>query len=270
MENSGTTKIHGREEIKKYFRNGEIPSEIHFKYLIDSMVNKEDDGFFKNEEDGLHISSLGRSKRMITFYEKVDELTPFFYFEKNDQGIPGLRLRPTPPKDMDANMETDEASFFFHEGGKLGIGKKSDEKFKLDVKGFVGMEGRIGTYPSGPGSVPADGKWHPIITGLDNCQAFEVVARTGKRTTGKFAILHAIALKAYGNSRGRIRKTCAYYGFFWNRLSLKWKGNTHDYSLMLRSNNNYGEGIKIYYSITRLWDDERAGIPESYYYKSDE
>lgn len=266
MNNNIGTKNHGREEIKKFFENGKIPSEIHFKYLIDSMVNKEDDGFSKDEAEGMHISSLGPSKRMITFYEKVNEQTPFFYFEKNDQGIPGLRLRPSNPPGANA----EENSFFFHDGGRLGIGKISDDQFKLDVKGFVGMEGRMGTYPSGPGYVPANGKWHPIITGLDNCQAFEVVARTGKINSGKFAILHAIALSAYGKTRGRIRKTCAYYGFFWNKLNLKWKGDTHNYSLMLRSNSNYGEGINIYYSLTRLWDDEKAGMPENYYYKSDD
>ncbi len=266
MEKKLNKKSHGREELKKFFRNGGIPTENHFGYLIDSVVNKEDDGFAKDEQNGLHVSSLGSSKRLVTFYNSIDELEPIFFLDKHTQDNPGLKLQSaTKPEGV---QEEDENCFFLQQGGKLGIGKRADPKFKLDVKGWVGMEGRMGTFGSGPGYVPADGKWYPVITGLDNCQAFEIVARAGKRGTGKFAILHAIALSAYGRSNSRIRKTCAHYGFFWNRLSLRWKGSTHNYSLELRSNSNFGEGFRIYYSITRLWDDEEASLPDQYYYSS--
>jgi hypothetical protein len=84
------------------------------------------------------------------------------------------------------------------------------------------------------------------------------MARTGLKGSGRFAIMHAIALSAYGHSRSRIRRTCAHYGFFWNKLKLRWKGSTHNYSLQLRSNSNFGSGVPIHYSITRLWDDEEV------------
>jgi len=80
------------------------------------------------------------------------------------------------------------------------------------VDGFIESKGRIGSYESG--NVLADGKWHTIIKELDNCNAFEIVARTGKKGSGRFAILHALAVSAFGKSRSRIRKTSAYYGFF--------------------------------------------------------
>lgn len=253
MEKKENKKIHGREELKKYFRNGRVPTENHFGYLIDSMINKQDDGFSKDEDNGLHISPAESSKRLLTFYTSIDELQPFFFVEKNSLGIPALKLQPS---NIPGGSENgDEQSFFFHEGGRLGVGKRSDKNYKLDVKGLVGMEGRIGTFKSG--TVPADGSWHPIIEGLDNCQAFEIVARTGDKGKGKFAMMHAIALSTYGKSKSKIRKTGAYYGFFWNKLNLRWKGeSTHRYHLQLRSNSNYGPGVRIFYTVTRLWDDE--------------
>jgi hypothetical protein len=267
MDNKKNNKSHGREELKKFFRNGNIPTENHFSFLIDSMVNKEDDGFMKDEEHGKHLSSLGASKRLLTFYTNIDEMTPLFFFEKHNQGFPGIKLQ-TASKPQE--LEEEENCFFLQEGGRMGIGKKTDPKYKLDVKGWVGMEGRMGTYGSGPGKVPADGQWHPIITGLDNCQAFEIVARAGKKGTGKFAIMHAIALSAYGRSSSKIRKTGAHYGFFWNKLNLRWRGTTHNYALELRTNRNFGEGIQIVYTITKLWDDEEAALPEQYYYSSND
>jgi hypothetical protein len=257
MNNQVNGKTHGREELKKFFKNGGLPSEKHFSYLIDSMVNREDDGFSKDEESGLHVSSGGASKRLVTFYDSIDEMTPFFYIDKNIQEPQSLQLhcaaRPH-------EMKEEENCFFFGAGGQLGIGKKTAPQNKLDVKGFVGMEGRMGTFSQRqePCIVPADGRWHPILSGLDHCQAFEIVARTGRKGTGRFAIMHAIALSAYGHSRSRVRKTCAHYGFFWNSLSLRWRGTTHSNSLFLKSNSNFGKDVKIRYSITRLWDDEEV------------
>lgn len=268
--NTKDIKSHGRAELKKLFRNGTIPSETSFEDLIDSMVNKEDDGFAKDDVNGLHLSSPQTCPRLVTFYQGIDELTPIFYIDK-DVNDTGIKIRSAAPN-------SDDAYFFFQSGGKLGIGARATNK--LDVAGWVGMEGRIGTFkPSpepfaapdpGPGLryVPADGRWYPIVEGLDNCQAFEVVARAGKRGSGKFAILHAIALSAYGRSRSKIRKTSAHYGFFWNKLSLRWTGSTHNFRLELRTNNNFGENTRIYYAITRLWDDEEAGMPSAYFYST--
>jgi len=257
MSNSNNGKTHGREELKKFFRNGGLPSEQHFSYLIDSMVNKEDDGFSKDETNGMHLSSSGTSGRLVTFYTGIDEMEPLFYIDKSNQELRGLQLQYAgKPEDM----KEEENCFFLQEGGRLGVGKPVGAQCKLDVKGMVGMEGRIGTFSQQqkPCTVPADGKWHPILSGLDHCQAFEVMARTGLKGSGRFSIMHAIALSAYGHSWGKVRRTCAHYGFFWNKLSLRWRGSTHNYSLQLRSNSNFGSGVLIYYSITRLWDDEEV------------
>lgn len=111
-----------------------------------------------------------------------------------------------------------------------------------------------------------------IIDGLDNCNAFEIVARAGRRITpgkasGKFALVHAIAVASFGNSHSRIRKTSSHYGFFWNKISLKWKGDTRKYSLWIKTNSHYGVNEKIFYRITKLWDDNLF-TEENYYYKN--
>lgn len=247
-------KIYGREELKKYFRNGNIPNESHFEYLIESMINKQDDGISKDDAHGLHIFKSELSERLITFFDNMDENHPFFLIEKDNKETPSLRFYPH--EESGETTGGEENSFFFHEGGMLGIGKRCSPEYKLDVGGFIGIEGRIGTYKTG--SVPADGSWHSIVGGLDNCQAFEVVARAGNKGNGKFSIIHAIALSTYGRSKSKIRKTCAHYGFFWNKLKIRWKAHsTHNYHLQVRTNCNYGYDAKIFYSVTKLWDDER-------------
>jgi len=261
MESKQNKKVYGREELKQYFRNGRMPTENHFGYLIDSTINKQEDGFSKDEENGLQIAPLGASRRLVSFYRAVDDLAPFFFIEKDDLEYPSLRLQPNNPGA--GKQEEERSSFFFHTDGKLGIGKKSDPNFKMDVKGFAGMEGRTGTYKVG--KVPANGQWQPILEELDNCQAFEVVARTGLKHAGRHAMLHAYAVSAFGSSRGKIRQTCAYYGFCWNKIKLRWKGSTRNYQLQMRTNSNYGPGVEIYYRITRLWADELF-MPGEYYY----
>ena len=136
-------KVYGRDELKQYFRNGVMPTENHFGYLIDSTINKQEDGFSKDEDNGLRVATLGDSKRLVSFYRATDDLEPFFCMEKDEQDSPGLRIKPGASKDDAAEQEK---SFFFHMNGNLGIGKKSDPRFKVDINGFTGMQGRMGTF----------------------------------------------------------------------------------------------------------------------------
>src|SRR5690606_17966422 len=145
-----------REQLKEFFRNGKIPSEKHYADLINSMVHKVDDGFSKDEINGLRISSTEETKNLISFYKDLNEQDPFYVVAKDELDPDALTFKPFHAVE-NAKNETD-SSFFFHNNGKLGIGKKCDDKFKVDVNGFVGFEGRIGTYNSG--TRPANGRWH--------------------------------------------------------------------------------------------------------------
>jgi hypothetical protein len=261
MEKQIRKKTYGREELKKYFRNGQIPSETHFAYLIDSVIVQQDDGVSKDEENGYIISPLGSSSRLITFYRNMDQMEPFFYIDRDSHQSASLRF--TSGTAASDEKQREDASTFLHQDGSVGFGKRCEPDLRAEFKGFAGMEGRKGTYRHG--DVPADGKWHTVAEDLDNCQAFEVMARTGKKGSGKFSIMHAIALSAFGKSSSSIRKTRAYYGFFWNKLNLRWSGTTHNYRLELRANRNYGKGVNIYYNISKLWDDELFLRGEEYY-----
>ncbi len=270
MEKEIRKKIYGREELKKYFRNGQIPSETHFAYLIDSVIVQQDDGVSKDEENGYVITPLGSSSRLITFYKGMDRREPFFYVDRDINQSSSLRftsgeypLDDTSGDALSDEKKKDGVSTFLHQDGSVGFGKRCEPDLRAEFKGFAGMEGRKGTYRHG--YVPADGKWHIVAEDLDNCQAFEVMARTGKKGSGKFSIMHAIALSAFGKSSSSIRKTRAYYGFFWNKLNLRWSGTTHKYCLELRANRNYGKGVNIYYNIAKLWDDELFLKGEEYY-----
>jgi hypothetical protein len=114
-------------------------------------------------------------------------------------------------------------------------------------------------------TVPADGNWHTIMDHLDHCNAYEVTARVGIHKTGRHALLHAIALSAYGNSHHRIRRTRARFSF-WRPINIKirWHGTTHDYALQIKTSRDLGTEVNIKYYVTQLWDDETMGIPDHY------
>ncbi len=298
MVSKTSVKNLNRDDLKKFFRNGQMPSENHFGYLIDSMINKQDDGFIHDDDDGLILASSLR-KRFVTLNNKSTEDTrPFFSIgadDKDEQDNQSLRFTslaaPTPAaatqsfflhskdnagagKKANSNYRVDVSdfvaaqaapqNFFLHSNGNMGVGKKSDKNYRVDVSGFVAAQGRVGTYVQG--NVPANGKWQDITPDLDNCSAFEVVARTGKKTSGRFAILHAIALSAFGRSRGRIRKTSAHYGSFWNRITLRWKSDgTHNYRLQIKTRRNYGGDVQIFFKVGKLWDD-KLFMPGEYVY----
>jgi hypothetical protein len=256
------SKIYDREHLKSFFKNGTIPNEKHFSFLIDSLINKQDDGFSKDAENGLILSSSGISKKLITFFKSVDDLEPFFNIEVDDKGSYSFKLKPNILGLSEE--EEDKKSFFFDEDGSLGIGKRREAGMKLDIEGFASMEGRTGNFRAG--FVPANGKWHSVVKGLNNCHAFELIARTGKKTSGRFAILHANALSTFGHSNNKIKYTSAYYGFFWNKLCIRWKSfGTYNYDLQIKTYRNYGDETQIYFRITNLWDDEMM-LPEEYYY----
>jgi hypothetical protein len=81
------------------------------------------------------------------------------------------------------------------------------------------------------------------------------MAYAGVKGKGKYALLHATAISTFGKSRSKISKTCAYYGFWWNKITLRWIGETKDFRLQIKTKSNFGEGVKIHFKITKLWDN---------------
>lgn len=245
----------GRDTLKLFFQRGALPSADHFGDFIDSTVNQVDDGFKKTAEFGLEISSLGTFDSLISFFREnrspqalwsigYDEERDKLLFRKlDDAGQPLTVLSLTPD-------------------GKVGVNRK-DPVHELDVDGFVSAKGRIGTA-SAELAVPADGRWHDVTETLTGCHALEVIAGVGKPKTGRYAMLHGVAMNAYNPAgilfnlfrrKNRIRAQHAYYSSRRDRLQLRWRGHNREFRLQLRSGCDFGEGCFVRYYITRLWFD---------------
>lgn len=235
-----------RESLKAIFSDGNRPDANSFGSLIDSTVNKVEDGISKNPKDGLILApEIKESDRLISFYEKINDEEPNWSIELAQDGLEGLGIVE--------NIASKEKQYrlFFKKNGKIGIGTTTP-RTNLEVKGILGIESKVGTYKIG--TVPADGSWHDIITNLNDCNAFEIMAQVGKKRAGKYALLHAHALSTYGKSRNRINCTQAHYGWWWNKIALRWVGSTFDYKLQMKTRIDYGNGLRIKFHITKLWD----------------
>ena len=65
--------LQDRDTLRNYFRQGTIPQEVHFHDLIDSVVNKVDDGLDKDLVNGLQLSPQGSSKKVMSFFENIKD-----------------------------------------------------------------------------------------------------------------------------------------------------------------------------------------------------
>lgn len=250
-------KLWNRESLKNFFRKGQFPTEMHFAYLIDSQVNKIDDGFAKSDEEGLRLAPAGSESTVLSIYKNSIENLPQWQLNVGrDPGKGTLNFDAVRP---DSNGKLiRESKMVLSESRGVGIGT-AEPRTALEVNGTAGFHTRVGTYRVG--EVDADGVWRPIISDLNAPSAFEVVARVdGGAGRGKYAVTHAIALGTFGGGKNRIRQTRSYYGPFWNRIDLRWKSENIHYSLEIRTFQHYGlkpdgTAYKIRYHISALLDE---------------
>lgn len=234
--------LENRETLKSYFKKGSMPQEGHFADLVDSFVNKIDDGLSKTIDEGLMLSPIGASPKLMSFFESIEEKNPAWTLEINS-GTSVLSFK----------NHINESVLSLQSEGKVGINTELPE-YELDVRGIAGLEGRIGTYIKG--KIPADGKWHSVVEQLNGCHAFEIVAGVGKKQRGKYALVVAHAVSTYGSSKAKIQVTQSHYGVRCNQLQLRWAGTTYDYRLEMRSRCDYGDECQISFYISKLWFDE--------------
>lgn len=245
-----------RNTLKNYFKKGNLPSQANFENLIDSSVNKIDDGFSKTEDEGLMLANPGSSEKIISLYENIEDEYAQWALELNkaDSKNPGPQaaLSFVAPN---AEPGKDAAVLTLVKKGKIGI-NQPDPQYDLHVNQWIASKGRVGTYNACQ-EIPANGNWHRIVENLNYCQGFEIVARTGIKNTGKHVVIHAIAMSAFGDSHSTIRVTGARYSFWRKlRIELRWTGDTFKYHLEMRCKQNLGADTKIKYHITQLWSDE--------------
>ncbi len=233
--------IQNRNTLKSFFKKGQLPSESHFYDLIDSLINKVDDGMAKTLDDGLMLSPIGTSKKLISFYKSIEDKNPAWSLEINSGD-----------GNLNVNNHVGDSILTLTNNGKVGVNNNTPQQ-ALDVKGNVAMSGRIGNKYTG--KVLGDGNWHPILTEMNGCHALEIVAGIGKKKTGRYAMLHAFALSTFGKSKNKIDVRQAYYGVRSNKIELRWRGTTYNFSLEMRTRNTYDGEYYIQYFISDLWLD---------------
>jgi len=254
---SKKTKLDNRETLKNYFKNGTRPTEENFGSLIDSMINKADDGISKNLDDGLILAPEGESSnRTLSFFNKIGAEHPNWSIELMQGEGAGLGIaQPTGSED-----EPDQIRMFFNQHGKIGVHTTQPET-DFEVNGILGVKSRVGTYKLS--TVPADGKWRPILKNLSGVNGYEVVAQASLEHSGKHALLHATALSTFGQFKNRIRRTQSWWGlFWWNRLAIRWRGSQDNYRLEIKTRSSYGKDVQIKYHITQLWGNEIKALFE--------
>lgn len=237
-------RLYNRESLIEKFKNGSRPEENDFKALIESSLNKLDDGLSTNFTEGLQLApSQKNSAKLISFYQDLNQ-------KQSDWNL-SLEGKENEKSLQFQSGNSQDSLCTFHSSQRVGISNK-DPKFMLDVAGEIGMRTRIGTFAQG--ELLADGNWHPVLKNLKYIQALEIIAHAyGEKGKGKYAVLHAFLMNAYAGKKGSIKKTQNYFGWkFWHRLKIRWKGTPFNYRLEIKTASNYGENAVIKYNICKL------------------
>lgn len=292
-----------RETLKGYFREGRRPTEDDFGDLIDSALNINDEGFAKTAADGLRVTSLGDSPSLMGFFSprsesnqaewrvgfrdgRLDQLA--FRRPAAGEKAPPLMILQGPSLALPLAKEQERI-------GRIGIGTNEPQD-TLDVAGTIRSFGRRGREPLGREGkaqlLVANGEYQPLTGPLRGCHAFEVTAGVGDRHTGRFALVHAIALNTFNpiwwdnlfGLKKRIRSHHAYYSQHADRLQLRWAvckpdddpvtghGDSGAYQLQIRTRRDYradhrrdgtlkgdAQEVQIRAYVTQLWFDDLTG-----------
>jgi hypothetical protein len=277
-----------RDSLKAYFSEGALPTEDHFSDLVDSMLNMSDEGFRKTVENGFEVYAPIGHDALISFYRDEIPEAPLWgigFGGARDQ----LRIdNPAGVRQPDAdNTTTPDLQnapgaplLCLDLAQRVGIRTETPEA-ELDVSGAIRSTGRRGAYQrQQPEPLLANGQWQDLSDDLSGCQAFEITAGAGHSGTGRFGMIHAVALNTYNptlgvfeflNRRRGIRSTHGYYSRRCDRLELRWLGShgrDGSYRLQIRTRCNFSSGspdktkddkdkfpIRIQAHVTQLWFD---------------
>jgi hypothetical protein len=236
-----------RNTLRNFFKKGSFPTEANFWDLIDSTINKIDDGFDKSSEDGMQISTLGKSKNLMSFYEDAGTEKAAWKLQVNpEEGNKGFGI---------SDAENNPRLYIDADKG-IGIGTTNPDT-ALTVNGGASMVYRIGGFKRG--RVLADKQWHAVVDNLKGYNVLEITAQVGSYSErGKYAVAHCMAVNAFG--RGKVRTTQSSRGFLWNKLRFRWRGTPDNYRLEVKSMVHFpdaeGQLKYLQFHVTQLWQNE--------------
>jgi hypothetical protein len=259
-----------RAKLKKLFSNGSMPSQVDFADLIDSNINPIDDGFNITPEGGIQVAPTDSRVFASVYAEKGEMIRAKWRFEIDDTGNHFLlsnNIENNDPGDEsnaeDSQQEKASGPIVSISGReeKIGISKAVPE-YTLDINGTVASSARLGTYKTG--FADANSKWQDILTGLEGCHMFEVIAGvSGGEKQGRYSLVKAVAMNCYNPDflfswfRKRIKHQHSWYFSRWDRIKLRWKKDgPNTYKLQIKTVRNFKTGktnYQIKYHVTQLW-----------------
>lgn len=256
--------MEGRAQLKKKFEAANIGYES-YRALIDSTINKKDDGIDIDERDGLRLAPGSDSGRLLSLFGDRAGTTAEWFIRLNPDNNKGLDISSdfTPGRTLFLSVDEDYIDDELQHEVKVGIGTMKPQ-FTLDVEGTVAMRARVGTFKAS--SIAADKQWHTILSendGLNDCQAYEIFAHIYDNQTERYALTHAVILIAKGRRGQRIKLTRASSSYLWgrflNRIKFRIKREYGKEVVQMKARDHYGfssdgKPKTIFYRVTKLWD----------------
>lgn len=222
-----------RETLIDYFKKGNIPTEDHFKDLIESSPNFVDDDCNNNSNSVtlfpfVQSSELGdiEEEAVAGWYTYLEQCHDRLQIKHHDQPVLNI--------------------------SKTGIGEINKEAsvYELDFKGIIKAEKIVTAHISG--TVAADRKWHPLVEDITENKLFKIVAAIGSEDNGDLALIHAYASICRG---GRKISCCQKKSFWWgDKIKLKWQKRDGAFDLMIRSYRSFAKDIVVSYRACNVWE----------------
>jgi hypothetical protein len=256
--------MEGRAQLKKKFEAANIGYES-YRALIDSTINRKDDGIDIDERDGLRLAPGSDSGRLLSLFGDRAGTAAEWFIRLNPENTKGLDISSelTVGRTLFLTVDEEIVDDELQHEVRVGIGTIKPQ-FTLDVEGTVAMRARVGTFKAE--SVPADKQWHTILAegdGLNDCQAYEIFAHIFDNKTERYSLTHAVILIAKGRRGERIKITRASSRYLWgrflNRIRFRIKREYGKEVVQMRARDHYGFTVDgkpkmIFYRVTKIWD----------------
>ncbi len=258
--------MEGRAQLKKKFEAANIGYES-YRALIDSSINKKDDGIEIDDFDGLRLSPKEDNARLLSLFGDRTANSAEWFIRLNPDNNRGLDISSelTEGRTLFLTVDDKELNEELQPTIKVGIGTMKPQ-YTLDVDGTIGARARVGTFKAS--SIPADKQWHTILSetdGLTDCQAYEIFAHIYDSSTERYALTHAVILIAKGRKGERIKITRASSRYLWgrflNRIKFRIRREYGKDVVQMKARDHYGFSTTgkpkmIFYRITKLWDKD--------------